>query len=194
MDEALWALGRGTGIVALALVTLSVLLGILTRSGRPAPGLPRFAITLVHRNASLLAAAFTLIHVITLLFDSYAQLELIDFYVPFLGEANPIWLGLGTVAFDLLLAVMITGLLRNSLGQRTFRAVHWAAYALWPIALAHALGTGTDATSVPFLVFAAVCTAAVVAAVSWRATTGFVEFRTNRTRKPAHLAHAGARP
>lgn len=173
MDEALWAVGRGTGIVGLALITVSVVLGSLTRSGRPAFGLPRFAVTLVHRNAAILGTVFILIHIITLFFDPYAQLELIDFVVPFLGEANPIWLGLGTVAFDLLIAVMITGLLRNRIGRRPFRLVHWATYAMWPIALVHALGTGTDAASPAFLIFAAACTAAVLAALIWRLTPRF---------------------
>lgn len=173
MDEALWALGRGTGIIGLGLLTVSVVLGILTRAGRPAFGMPRFAWTLLHRNAAILGTVFILIHMITLLFDTYAQLKLIDFFVPFLGEANPIWLGLGTVAFDLLLAVMVTGMLRNRVGRRTFRVVHWATYALWPISLVHAIGTGTDGTSAGFLIFAGVSTAAVIAATVWRVTPRF---------------------
>ncbi|MEV8266197.1 ferric reductase-like transmembrane domain-containing protein [Microbacterium sp. NPDC076911] len=173
MDEALWAVGRATGIIGLALFTVSVLLGILARSGRPAFGLPRFAVTLVHRNASILATAFIVVHIGTLLFDPYAQLELIDFVVPFLGEYRPFWLGMGTVAFDLLLAVIATGLLRNRIGRRTFKVVHWGTYAMWPIALAHALGTGTDAASPAFIGFAVLCTLAVVAAVVWRLTSRF---------------------
>lgn len=173
MDEALWAVGRATGIIGLALFTVAVLLGILTRAGRPTIGLPRFAVTLVHRNASLLATAFILIHIITLLFDPYAQLELIDLVVPFLGEYRPFWLGLGTVGFDLLLAIMITGLLRNRIGRRTFRIVHGSTYVMWPIALVHALGTGTDAATPAFIAFTVVCTAAVAAAVVWRVTPRF---------------------
>ena len=175
MDEALWALGRGTGIIGLALFTVSVVLGILTRSGRPALGMPRFAVSLVHRNAAILGTVFIIIHIVTLFFDPYAQLELIDFVVPFLGEANPFWLGLGTIAFDLLLAVILTGLLRHRLGHRTFRLVHWSTYAMWPIALIHAVGTGTDATSPGFVVFAVVCSAAVVAALIWRLTPRFAQ-------------------
>lgn len=69
MDDALWALGRGTGIIGLALLTVSVVLGILTRSGRPALGLPRFAVSLLHRNAAILGTVFIFIHIVTLLFD-----------------------------------------------------------------------------------------------------------------------------
>lgn len=181
MDEALWALGRGTGVAALLLMTVSVLLGILTRSGRTAFGLPRFAVTLVHRNASLLASVFLLVHIVSLFFDSYAQLTIVDFVFPFLGADNPFWLGLGTLSVDLLLAVVVTALLRNRIGPRAFKAVHWLTYAMWPIALAHSLGTGTDAGSVWFIALAVVCTASVVAALGWRLTGRFVEYRNVRS-------------
>jgi sulfoxide reductase heme-binding subunit YedZ len=180
MDEALWALGRGTGVVSLVLLTVTVLLGILTRSGRPALGLPRFAVTLIHRNASLLASLFIVVHLVSLFFDPYAQLTLVDFVVPFLGDYQPVWLGLGTLAVDILVVVMITGLLRARIGQRTFRVIHWFTYAMWPLALAHALGTGTDAWSPWFLAIAATCTLAVVVALGWRASRQFVEYRMTR--------------
>ena len=57
MNEALWALGRGTGIVALAMFTLSIVLGIITRSGRPLPGLGRFGATDLHKTAALTGTA-----------------------------------------------------------------------------------------------------------------------------------------
>ena len=180
MDEAFWALGRATGVVALVLFTLSVLLGILTRSGRPLFTLPRFSITLIHRNVSVLATVFILIHLLSLLADSYAQLRVVDLVFPFLGAYRPFWLGLGTVAVDLLIAVVVTSLLRRFIGRRVFRAVHWSTYLMWPIALAHSLGTGTDAAEPWFLGLAAVCTVAVLAAVVWRVTAGFVEFRSVR--------------
>jgi sulfoxide reductase heme-binding subunit YedZ len=173
LNEALWALGRGTGVVALMLMTVTVVLGILTRSGRPAFGLPRFAVTLVHRNSALIGTVFIVIHVVSLLFDPYAQLNVLDFFVPFLGSYHPFWLGLGTVAVDLLIAVVVTGLLRQRIGQRAFRVVHWATYALWPIALFHSIGTGTDAGNILFILLAVTCTATVAGSVIWRLTTGF---------------------
>ncbi len=174
MNEALWALGRGTGVVALALMTVSVVLGILTRSGRPAFGLPRFAVTLVHRNSALIGTVFVLIHVVSLLFDPYAQLKVVDFVVPFVGSYHPFWLGLGTVGADLLIAILVTALLRRWIGQRVFRVVHWATYVLWPIALLHSFGTGTDAGTGLFILFAAACTLTVVGSVIWRTSTGFM--------------------
>ena len=175
MDEVLWAAGRATGFVSLALMTLSVVLGILVRSGRRAAGTPRFAWTLVHRNASLLATVFLGIHVGSLMLDSYAKLDLVDLVVPFLGAYKPFWQGLGTVALDLLLAVVVTALLRHRIGPRAFRAVHWLAYAVWPVAVAHAVGNGTDGTSTWFLLSATAAVVVVGAAAAWRLSAGFIE-------------------
>ncbi|BDZ48050.1 hypothetical protein GCM10025867_02910 [Frondihabitans sucicola] len=180
MDDALWAIGRGTGIAALVLFTVSVVLGIVTRSGRPLPGLPRFSITLVHRNVSLAATLFLLVHLVSLFFDPYAQLDLLDTVVPFFGSYRPFWQGLGTVGFDLVVVLVATGLLRGRLGPRTFKAIHWASYALWPIALAHAIGTGTNGTEGWFLALAAASVLVVVAACAWRLSARFIEFHSLR--------------
>ncbi|NNC11305.1 iron reductase [Planctomonas sp. JC2975] len=182
----MWAFGRISGILALALFTLTVILGILTRSGRPLIGMPRFSVTLVHRNVALLASAFLVLHVGTLMFDSYAHLNLADVVVPFFGSFKPFWQGLGTVAFDLVIAIVITGLLRRVIGQRTFRFVHWFTYAMWPIAVAHAIGNGTNGTDAWFLAGSAIACLLVAAAVIWRLTDRFTE--TARARREGRLS------
>jgi len=185
MASALWYAGRGTGLVALVMFTVVVLLGITTRSGRTLPGLPRFAVAALHRNVSLAAVAFLALHMLTLLGDPYAQLRLVDLVVPFQGAYRPLWLGLGTLAADLVLALVVTSLLRRRLGQRAWRAVHWLAYAAWPVALWHALGTGTDSGTAWLRAVAAGCVLAVVAAVIWRAGAGFAETGPARRRTGA---------
>ncbi|RAX48666.1 iron reductase [Arthrobacter sp. AQ5-05] len=182
MDSALWALGRASGIVSLAMFTVTVLLGIVNRSGRPLPAVPRFSVALIHRNISLLATLFLLMHIGSLMLDSYAKLNLVDVFVPFLGSFKPFWQGLGTVAFDLLVAMVLTGLLRHRLGQRTFRAVHWFAYAMWPIALAHSIGNGTNGTERWFLALAAGSFVAVGGALAWRLSLNFLENAKTRQR------------
>jgi predicted ferric reductase len=175
-DQALWALGRGTGITALMLLTISLAMGIATRSGRRVAALPRFAVADVHRVAALVSVVLVALHLALLFFDPYAQLRLVDFVVPFLGAYRPLWLGLGTVAFDVLVAVMLSSLLRHRMGVRAFRAVHWATYALWPLALTHALGNGTDSGHPWFLVLAGCCASAVATALVWRLRSDFVEY------------------
>lgn len=180
MDEAMWAFGRASGFMALALFTASVLLGILNRSGRPLLVLPRFSISILHRNFALLAAVFLALHIGSLLLDSYANLRPVDVLVPFLGSYRPFWQGLGTVALDLVVAVMVTGFLRHRIGQRAFKAVHWLSYGVWPVAMAHAIGNGTDAGSTWFFLLAAASALAVAAAVVWRLSAGFLETSKSR--------------
>jgi methionine sulfoxide reductase heme-binding subunit len=181
MDQALWAFGRGSGITALAMLTVSLIVGIGARSGRTLV-LPRFGLAELHRGAALIATALVAIHVVSLLADPHSQLRLLDAAVPFAGSYRPLWVGLGTVAVDLFAAIVVSALLRHRLGPRAFRVVHWATYALWPIALAHALGAGTDAARPWMLVFAATCVLAVLGAVTWRVSRDYDEFAHARAR------------
>jgi ferric reductase like protein len=170
--SAYWYLTRGTGAVALLLLTLGLVLGVMGPTRFQTTRLRRFVVSGLHRNVTLLALAFVVAHVLTTIADGYAPIGVRDAVVPFLSRYRPLWLGLGTVAFDLLLALIATSLLRNRIGARAWRAVHWLAYASWPVALLHSLGTGSDARSAWLVLVAAVCTVAVAAAVAWRIAAG----------------------
>ncbi len=141
---AFWYLTRGTGIVALILLTLSLAFGVGNALRMRVPGAPRFVTLGIHRTVSLLAVAFVAVHVLTTVADGYVPISLASAVIPFTSGYRPLWVGLGAIAFDLLLALVVTSLLRRRFGYRVWRAVHWAGYACWPIAFIHALGTGTD--------------------------------------------------
>ena len=141
-----WYSTRGAGIVALVLLTASVVVGIVDFSRWRPGNRSRFLVDGVHRKVSMLAVAMVAVHVVTTVADGFAPIRLLDGIIPFASPYRTLWLGLGTIAFDLLLAVTITSVLRGRIGHRTWRAVHWAAYACWPLALLHGLGTGTDAS------------------------------------------------
>jgi methionine sulfoxide reductase heme-binding subunit len=164
-----WYLTRSTGMMSLILLTLSVVLGIISAERFSTTDWPRFLVDGAHRTASLLAVAFLVVHILTAVLDSFASISLINAFVPFSGSYRPFWLGLGAIAFDLLLAVAITSLVRQSLGHRAWRAVHWLAYACWPVALLHGLGTGSDVTSTWMLAISAACVVAVIGAIIARA-------------------------
>ncbi len=169
--SAYWYTTRGAGIVALILLTASVVLGVVDLSRWTSERWPRFVVDGVHRVVSLLAVVVVAIHVLATVLDSFTQISIRDAFVPFLSSYRPIWIGLGALAFDLLLALAITSILRRHIGYRTWRAVHWAAYACWPIALVHGLGSGTD-TILPWMVAISVaCLAAVIIAVGSRIAT-----------------------
>lgn len=175
-NKALWYLARGTGVVSLILLTAVLALGITTRNrtrGGPSR-IPRFTTALLHRNLSLLVLAFLCVHIASSVLDPFAAISWSDALIPLGASYRPLWLGLGALGFDLLLALAITSMLRMRLGLRTWRAVHWLAYACWPVALLHAFGTGSDVRTGWLLWIAGACVLTVVGAACWRlgATTG----------------------
>jgi predicted ferric reductase len=167
-SAALWYASRATGVIALVLLTAGLLLGILvSRQGR-LPGLPRFAATSLHRSMSLLSVTFVAVHVATALADPFVSIGIAATVVPFVSPYQPFWLGLGAVSLDLMLALIVTSLLRARIGRRTWRGVHWLAYASWPAAFAHSIGSGTDLRHGWLLDLGAGCAVAVALALAWR--------------------------
>jgi hypothetical protein len=165
---ALWYLTRGSGAVTLVLLTSTVVLGITNSARWASPRWPRFVTERLHRNLSLLVLVFLALHVTTTVVDGYVPIGWLDAVVPFRSAYRPLWLGLGAVALDLLAAVLVTSLLRLRLGHAAWRAVHWLAYACWPVALVHGLGTGSDLGHAWMLAVDALAAVAVLAAVWWR--------------------------
>ena len=143
----LWYATRATGLVALVLLTASMTLGLLSSVRYQRPAWPRFVTLGLHRNLSLLALAFTVAHVLTTVLDSFVSIPLQDAVVPFISSYRPLWVGFGAIAFDLMIALTVTSLLRTRMGLRSWRVVHWTAYLCWPVAVLHGLGTGTDTTA-----------------------------------------------
>jgi methionine sulfoxide reductase heme-binding subunit len=171
--SAYWYLTRSTGTVALILLTLSVALGVLDVKRITSKRVPRFVIDGAHRTASLLAVVFLVIHIATAVLDTFVSITLVDAVVPFVGSYRPFWLGLGAMAFDLLIALVLTSIGRRFVGYRTWRATHWLAYACWPVALLHGLGTGSDVKSTWMLATNLLCLAVVFVAVCGRAIAGW---------------------
>lgn len=171
--SALWYLTRGTGAVTLVLLTVSLALGIANVRRVQTDHVPRFVFDAVHRSASLLALAFLAVHVVSSVLDPFAPIRLIDTVVPFTSAYRPVWLGLGAVASDVLIAVVVTSVLRRRFGYRAWRVTHWFAYACFPIALVHGLGTGSDARSEWMLLLTAGCVLTVLVAVWIRVLAGW---------------------
>jgi predicted ferric reductase len=169
----LWFLTRATGLVALVLLSACLVLGILINVRFASPRWPRFLTAGLHRNLSLLVLVFVAIHVATTVLDSYTSIQWLDAVIPFVSVYRPFWLGLGAIAFDLLLALAVTSLLRVRLGHRTWRLTHWAAYACWPVAVVHGLGTGSDPRTRWVLFLTLACVFTVVSACSLRLAFGW---------------------
>jgi methionine sulfoxide reductase heme-binding subunit len=167
--SAYWYLARGTGAVALVLLTAAVVLGVIGSMRMAfAPRWPRFAIDTLHRDVSLTVIALLVLHIVTSVLDGFAPISLLDSVIPLASKYRPLWLGLGALSFDLLLALVVTSLLRRRFGYRAWRGIHWLAYVSWPVAVLHGLGTGSDTKSLWMLVLTALCVLAVLVAVWMR--------------------------
>jgi sulfoxide reductase heme-binding subunit YedZ len=136
-DSILWFATRGAGIVSLLLFTGVVTLGILTAGRWQTRSWPRFITARLHRDIALLSVVFLAVHIVTAVVDPFTALGPLAVLVPFAVDYERFWLGLGTVALDLGLAIVLTSLFRSRVGVRTWRAVHWLSYDAWPIALLH---------------------------------------------------------
>ena len=142
----LWYLTRSTGVIAFVLMTLTFGLGLAaTQRALASPAWPRFATQQLHRNVSLLGFVFLLTHIVTTLADTYVHVGWWAWVVPFVSGYRATWVTFGTLAFDVLLVVIVTSLLRDRLPVRLWRIVHWTSYLVWPMAFLHFLKTGTDA-------------------------------------------------
>jgi predicted ferric reductase len=170
--SAYWYLTRSTGAMALMLLTVAIALGVADVQRLTSPRWPRFVVDSLHRNVSLLAFAFLVLHILTSVLDSFAPISLTDAVIPFAGSYRPFWLGLGAISFDLIVAVIVTSLVRQRLGYRSWRAVHWLTYASWPIALLHGLGTGSDVKATWLLLISIACLLVVLAAIVARVLAG----------------------
>ena len=170
--KALWFLTRSSGLVSLALLSATIVLGVVASVGWTTQRWPRFLSQNVHRNISLLCIVFVGVHVVSTVADGYVPIGFLDVILPFHSPYRPLYVGLGALGFDLLVAVLITSGLRHRIGFASWRFVHWLAYLCWPIALVHALGTGSDTSLPVVIVTEALCAAAVLGAVAWRILAG----------------------
>jgi sulfoxide reductase heme-binding subunit YedZ len=170
-NKTLWYTARGTGFVAVIMLTASVVLGVLTTMRWSTHRWPRFVTASLHKNISLLSVVFLAMHIAATLFDPVSPVHLLNAIVPFTGRYRPLGIGLGVVAIDLLAALVVTSLLRQQIGYRVWRAVHWSAYACWPFAMLHGFQSGTDASTPWARAVYVACLASMLAAVGWRVTT-----------------------
>lgn len=198
LSTTIWYTIRATGVIALVLLTVTTVLGMLSASRVRTRRWPAFAQVDLHKRATMFALVFLGLHIVTAVVDTYVNVGILSAVVPFVSSFRTFWTGLGTIAVDLLLAVAISSALRQRIAARTWRALHWLAYACWPFALAHALGAGTDAAQLWMDAIAAACTIAVVSALTWRIgyhrTTRKQEERVGASTRAVPLRHRPAVP
>jgi sulfoxide reductase heme-binding subunit YedZ len=139
----IWYFARSSGIVAYALLSASVVIGILM-AGRTQFTWPRFAVEEVHRFLAFLTGMFVVLHGSTLLLDSVVPTSLAQELVPFTSGYRPFAVGLGVTAAELMAAVGISNRFRKQLPHGIWRRIHYLTLAVWMLATGHGLLAGTD--------------------------------------------------
>ena len=167
-NTILWYTTRGAGTVSLVLLSTVVVLGVLSSLRFESSSWPRFLTTGLHRNVALTTLVFLALHIVTAVVDPFTHLGWLAALVPFSSYYRTFWLGLGVIAFELLIAISVTSLARGLIGHSAWRAIHWLTYASWPVAVLHGFGTGTDTWSSWMLAIDVVCIFAVAVAVTAR--------------------------
>jgi DMSO/TMAO reductase YedYZ heme-binding membrane subunit len=196
-STSLWYATRATGITALVLLTATMVMGMTTTARAKARNWPGFAQQELHRRVSMIAVVFLGLHVLTSVLDTYVHIGWTAIVVPFVSGYQALWVGIGAIALDLMIAVFATSLLRHRMRPGTWKAIHWLAYLSWPVAMAHTFGMGTDARQTWVIAIGVACTVAVGLALSWRLThsirqtTVRTEHASIDTVPPKHLVVSG---
>ena len=167
-DPTFWILARASGLTAYALLTASVLAGLVLKS-RPFKALKPAAVTDTHRFLALLGLGAIVLHGLTLLLDRTVHLTPAALLVPGASSYRPVPVGIGVLAAELMLVVYGSFALRRRIGTRNWRRLHWATYAIFAAATVHGLAAGTDSGQPWALALYLAAVGSVVGAVAWRA-------------------------
>ena len=167
-DPTFWILARASGLVAYALLTTSVLSGLVLKSRPFGTAVKPATVTDLHRFLALLGLGALSLHGLALLLDDAVPIGIADLFIPGLAPYRPLWTGLGVVAAELMLVVYASFSLRKRIGARTWRRLHWATYLLFALATLHGLAAGTDSRTTWALALYGAATGAVLAATAWR--------------------------
>lgn len=155
-------------MVALVLLTATVVIGMLMSSRARLGRWPRFAVEDVHRFANLLTWSFVGVHAAALLADNYYSFSVADLLVPGIAPYRPLATALGIVALELLAALALANRLRGTLPHSFWRRAHYANFAVWVLALTHGIAAGTDRDTTWGVAVFALCAAAVGGVLAWR--------------------------
>jgi len=164
----LWYTTRATGLVALILFTGVVSLGTLVANRIGGTTVGRFEINELHRSLSMVAVVFLAIHIVTTILDSYVSTGILSAFIPMTSAYKRLAVAFGAVAFDLILAVWISSLLKLRIKNSSWRFIHWFSWIAVCTAIVHSFLSGTDSRHGIGLAVIALCTAVTLAAALWR--------------------------
>ena len=140
-----WLAGRSAGFVAMALITLSVVLG-LAMAARVVPTKRRRDAVRLHQHLALIALGAIAAHGLFLAGDPWLKAGAKGIAVPFAIGYRPLWTGLGILGAYLAAILALSFYVRKRIGVRMWRRMHRFTVVVYALSLAHSLGSGTDAS------------------------------------------------
>lgn len=167
-DPTFWLLARAAGLTAYALLTASVLAGLVLKS-RPSKRLRAASVTELHKTLALTALGALALHGVALVLDTTVKVTAAGLLVPGLVSYRPAAVAAGVVGGWLLALVTASFWLRKRMGVKNWRRLHWATYVLFALATAHGITAGSDAYQPWLRDFYLGAVGAVAAATAWRA-------------------------
>jgi methionine sulfoxide reductase heme-binding subunit len=168
-DPTFWIEARASGMLAFALLTLSVVAGLVLKSRPFGTALKPATVTDTHRFLALLCVGATAIHGVALVLDSTVHIGIVGLLVPGFVPYRPIWVGVGVAAAELMVLVYASFSQRKRIGAKNWRRLHWATYAIFAAMVVHGIMAGTDTTQ-PWALGMYVGAIGIVAmATAWRA-------------------------
>jgi sulfoxide reductase heme-binding subunit YedZ len=187
-DPTFWLIARASGLLAYALVSATIVAGLVLK-GRPLRSLRPAAVTDLHGFLSLLSLMAVALHGVALMLDSTVEVSAQALVVPGLVPYRPLWTGVGVAVAELMLLVHLSFRFRKRIGVKNWRRLHWATYGVFAGATAHGLMSGTDSARSWALAAYSLAIATVVGLTAWRATTP----RRRSSRRPSPAPSADGR-
>jgi sulfoxide reductase heme-binding subunit YedZ len=161
-DQFLWVLARVAGLGSYASLAIALVTGIALRTAVFDWLGNNKALRSLHEYTTVLWIPLAGIHMGAIVLDSTARIGVLDLVVPFHAVYGTLAIGLGTLAFDLLVVVTVTALLKRQIRPDIWKWLHRLAYAAFALMFFHAVLSGTDFSD------------PVVSAVSWGAAAALL--------------------
>ena len=168
-DPTFWLLARASGLTAYALLTASVLAGLVLKARPFGRALKPATVTDTHRFLAMLGLGMLVMHGVTLVLDSTVHMPIIGLLVPGASPYRPLAVAAGVVGAELMLLIYVSFSLRKRIGTRNWRRLHYATYLVFGFATVHGFAAGTDSTQPWARDFYLGVIGAVAFATAWRA-------------------------
>jgi predicted ferric reductase len=190
-SHTFWYLTRAAGLVAYLLLFASVVLGLTMTTNLVQRLFPRHRVYDLHRFLSLVTLGVTVFHVFIVLPDGFFGFSLRELLIPFASPYEPFFLALGVFSVYFMLIAIGSFYLRPLVSYSLWRALHYATFAVFILAIGHGVGAGSDTGSSWAIWMYAITGLIVFNLTAWRAVWGRSRAgasTVNRVDRPASLA------